>query len=769
MIIQKAKPNKFFLRILVLLVLVLPLLFACTEQKEEGENGLNESPFVSFESIGTFILSELNANQVGDIFIPSNDVNVNVNASDGGSIKQVTLFLNGTQVGSTSNTPYNFKVNFPNAGENTLEVEAVDNEDNKSEARASQKVIVDNQNPTLNVELIVNSTIVNLSQFPLDPLEVTDSVTIRATPSDESSGTDNTAVELTVGSNVITDTTNLGQQEYPLDLLVNFNEVKVINVSVRAIDAAGHKSDPVSFSLTVKEDVVNPGPVFDLPTVSIDVNRIEPQPINNPNCTITNCYEATISIPVRVEDETGTAVVSLIVDSVANGRFPIGDVSTFPYTFTLDTSEYPNNDKLTLITKVVATQNGQEIAGEDSLPVTIEVFNEAPPPVLSINSPASGDQVGGIVPVSVTIGQLTNSSYTLDINGDGAVDASVAGAELEGVFMEWVDFTGEVVDEQRLSNATINGTLFPTRAGNYETREGFDTNELANDTYTVRVTLPARLRTSPNGQIDITLIRTIQIDTDNSSRVPPSLLILSPTDFVGVARTIRDPDNAYVSVQATDNTGIDFIELRVFTGEDDTTPSRLIHSSGGVASVRVALPINFNADPVLPNGTDYIVRIVAEDVDKNRTFQDITVNLERSVDLGYELRQVRPIINTSFDQLTPCIQIQAPVPKDVTFSLITALGFFQDFSEVTNCTGPEVNANPVPVVTQPVAAGDTFDHLLKLPGEDVFRPLSGATGSGDPGFGIGFSEKGSYGFITQVITASGDIYITNTVVISVTD
>ena len=750
------KQNKL-LGVFFVLMLALPLLFACDEQNE-GASDLDKSPSVGFVSIGKFNLSDFSVNPK-NIVVPPENVEIIAKASDDVSVEKVTLFRDGTQVAIISTPPYNFEVDFTSAGEFTFTLEAEDNDGNTSES-VSQKVTVDNQKPSLNVDLIVNSSNIDVSQPPLPPVDKDDEVALLVTPNDDFSGVDGSSIELKING-VVRDEGNLGARTYLLHELVDFNTTSVISVSLKAIDAAGNESNPVSFSFTIRDR--ESGPDLELPTVSIDAVNIEPGAIDSSGCTLSACYAGTISIPVRVEDETGTAEVTLVIESEVLGKAPIGKVSTFPYVFTIDTLNYPNNDKLTLIAQVTS-EAGE---GNDSTPITIEVFNEAPPPVLSINSPASGDRVNGIVPVSVTIGQLTDSEYTLDLSGDGVVDASVSGAEQEGILLELIDFTGEIVDEQRLSDATVNNIITPTKGGSYETREGFDTNELANDIYTLRVTVKARLRNAPDGQVDVELIRTIQIDTDNTSRVPPSLLILSPTNPVGAVRTIRDSDNAYVSVQATDNTGLAFIELRVFTGieDDDNTPSRFIYASSEEVFTTVALPINYNADPYLLDGSNYTVRIIAEDIDNNRTFQDITINLERSVDAGYQLRQIGPITNTGI--IEPCLQLVSPVPKDVSFTLATALGFglFLD-----TCKGEgEVTLSPIPEVTKPVEAGDTFDHLLKTPLGVVFRPLAGATGATHSAYSIGFSEKGTYFFITQVITASGDIYITNQEAVSVTD
>ena len=738
---------------------MLPFLFACDEQNEEDLDG---SPAVGFVSIGEFEFSNLSGNQSQTIFVPPENVDVVVKASDNSAIEQVSLFLDGTQVASISDpvgVNYTFEVDFPpNSGEVLLEVEATDDAGNKS-ARISQKVTVDSQKPSLNVDLLVNSSEIDVSTPPLPPVDVNDSVTIIATPSDDSSDINDITVELKISGVVInnTATKNLGKQVYPLNQIVNFNLINVIDVSLKAIDGSGNESDPINFSITVRERTTEPE--LELPTVSIDTANIEPGTINNPDCTLAACYEDTISIPVRVEDETGTAKVTLVVDSEALGKAPISTVTSFPYVFTINTLEYPNNDKLILTAQVVSDAG----VGDDSAPVTIEVFNEAPPAVLSINSPADGDRVSDFLPVGVTISQLTNSEYTLDLNGDNVVDASAAGAGQEGIHIEIIDFTGEIVDEKRLSDTTIPGTVSPTRGGSYETAEGFDTNRLANDTYTMRVTVRARLKDSPDGQIDLTLVRKIQIDTDNTSRVPPALLILSPTNPNDSVKTIRSPINAYVTALATDNTGLAFVELRVFTGtvDDDATPSRYVYASAGEVATTVSLPINFNADPYLVNGNNYKVRVVAEDVDGNRTFQDIRINLQRSqADPGYELRRIGPIQNEAIFDTIPCIQIRHPIIVNEIYSLGVALDFVEDVIP-NNCTGVgQVSAYPPLKVGRPVNPGDRFDHFVLRAGDSAYRPITN-TGTNETGFSDGYPVQGTYYYVSQVCTADGDIYITN--------
>ena len=321
-------------------------------------------PVVDFVSIGNFLVNDNKT-----IYVTQQNVAVVVKASDNGAIIQVNLFLNGTQVASIIDPVgpnYVFEVDFPNLGENTLGIEAIDNDGNKS-ARISQKVTVDGQRPILNVDLLVNSNEVNISPPPF--VNENDLVTIIATPSDESSDVDDIAIELKIAGVIInnTGTNNLGKQIYSLNQIVDFRSTNIIDVSLKAIDSAGNESDLTSFSLNVRDGEPN----VPLPTASIDINNIEPAPINNSNCTLVACYKGTINIPVRVEDDTGTAKVTLVVDSKALGKMPIGTVSFFPYVFPLDTLNYPNNDKLTIIVQVVSEVG----AGNDATPVTIEVFN----------------------------------------------------------------------------------------------------------------------------------------------------------------------------------------------------------------------------------------------------------------------------------------------------------------------------------------------------------------------------------------------------------
>lgn len=491
-------------------------------------------------------------------------------------------------------------------------------------------------------------------------------------------------------------------------------------ITARAVNGVGGEG----LSAEVVVATSNPGAAPPAaPSVAIDPDRIQPQASFPEGCTSpSGCYSGTVSVPVRVEAALSSEIrsVELNINSEALGTRNLS-LSAPPYVFSVDTRDYPKNDRLTLRAKAVTTAGGEGVSD----PVVITVFNVAPPPTLAITSPASGANISGDLFVEVAIRELTDSGYSLDLNDNGVVD------EDEGFLIELIDFANVTVEERRINQSTTPN-LDAEASGSYVTVQGIDTTRLASDTYTVRATLPLRFK--PTGEV-ITLRRSIQINTGNVNRVPPSLLILAPTnEGPEDIKTIRDPDNAYVTVQATDNTGIAHIEIRMFQGDADadTTPSRFIYASGGETYTTVALPLNYNANPYLPDFAPYTVRVIAEDIDGNRAFQDMVVGLGRVAGGDYELMAERRV----------------PDPDDP-----------DEFIWVIAETVPRHTV--VRLTVSGLQPGDRFDHLIRKPGDDVFRPHYGITGVSYDSYRVGLSEEGTYDFLTQVTRSDGSIYTTN--------
>lgn len=380
--------------------------------------------------------------------------------------------------------------------------------------------------------------------------------------------------------------------------------------------------------------------------VSLDVNRIEPKatyPAADTECqsqigtTQLDCYSGIVSIPVTVNDETGKAAVTLIVKSEALGTAPLGVDDAAPYIFTLDTSNYPNNDVLTITARARRNQDGKTVT---SGAINIGIYNKKPLPTIAITSPNNGATLQGLVDVSFNISQPAGTAYTLDLDGKNGVAAadscgndSKGKARREGFLLEFIDFTSKVVAEQR-----VTAGVTATKSGAYRTLTPFKTIDLANDTYFIRLSVILR---DTNAGTDctkltednfVTLTRSIQVTTENANKVPPSLLIQEPVNIAGQPIPTYKNGTGFVVVNVSDNTTLAYVELRIFSDKEDatTTPSRYICSlRNQISQATVALPVNPNADPYLPTG-DYTIRVIAQDSEKNRTQQEVKVRIDRS-------------------------------------------------------------------------------------------------------------------------------------------
>ena len=532
--------------------------------------------------------------------------------------------------------------------------------------------------------------------------------------------------------------------EYPLDMS-NMPNGTQMKLSAKAINGFGRSSDMAEVTLTVAGPTSsNPNVPGPSPTVSIDPALIEPgaltpKPSGCDDSTGNGCFGGTVNVLVRAAAPVGSNLQEIIltIDSKVSGT-STKTLTDFPARFDVDTSGYPNNDVLTLSAKAVTEEDGVGTSND----VSLTVFNPAPPPALAITGPAGGSEVAGLLDIDVSVSQLSNSGYTLDLDQSGTVSGQ------EGFHVELIDFTGRIVEEFYMNSDYSSLNVNATRSGSYTARSAMDSTEYANDTYTIRVSLPALFNNgtgTTDDDITVTLVRSVVIDTNNKSRVAPSLLILSPTDEdLNAIKTIRDPTDAFISVQATDNGGLAFIELRIYEGDpvEDATPSRYVYYSDNKVAEKVALPIRFNANPYLSNA-EYTARVIAQDGEGNRSFQDLKVKLERvrGQDADYSTAQTGPRepIEDEDGNITGYGGVMTTVPVNTQVSLGT-------FS---------------------TEGGETYDHFVQSPGDYMYRPLFTSTSSGS--YDTGLSQAGTYYFITQVTTADGDVYLTNSTAISAKD
>jgi hypothetical protein len=488
------------------------------------------------------------------------------------------------------------------------------------------------------------------------------------------------------------------------------------SIVARALNGFGMESTSEAITVQVSSAGL-PGAPPAAPAVSLDASQIEPGPLMPAPTACANsgegCFEDVVSVPVKVDLPSGTSLenVELSITGSTRGT-TTRTTTTFPYVFEVDTRQFPNNEVLTLRAQARTTAGGVGTSNE----ILLTVFNQAPAPTLSVTAPTDGEVVRGELAVSVSLSRLSDSGYTLDINDNGRID------ENEGFFVEIVDFTGEALAERRINSSTTS--VNSTQSGSYTIAVPIDTTTMPNDTYTLRVTLPVRFMAT--NEI-VSLSRVISISTENVNLVPPSLLILSPNDRNGtLTRTIRDPLNAYVTVQVSDDVGLAFVEVRIFSGEadNDSTPSRFIKGySPPVLFDRVSLPLNISAHPHLWNSSElsdpdhfYTLRVIAQDGNGNRTFQDVRAKIERD----------------------PSVALTLSVPASV---------------RLPNFVPLSVSSSP------PLPSGTLYEYLVRAT-DSTFTPAfdSGFTTSTSIGYGV---EAGSYAFVVQATTPDGDIYLSN--------
>ncbi len=436
------------------------------------------------------------------------------------------------------------------------------------------------------------------------------------------------------------------------------------------------------------------------PKVNLDVSRVTPTPSPVSGCTVApSCYSDVLNVPVSVDDVKGGAKLQLLASWTVNGqpnRVLLPTVLTqAPYSFTVDTKQFPNNVNLEL--QVQATGSDKSTSASNT--ITLPIYNAAPLPLLNITNPGNAATVTGVVPVTVNISQLAGSEYTLQ--GD--------------IALSLIDFTGKIVATRTIAGAAVNND------GTYTTSQGFNTTEYASDTYL----LQAQITLKRGGSIS-TVTRQVTINTNNTNRVPPSLLILSPQqNNAGVVAVFKDSKNGYVTAQATDDTGLKFVEIRVYgLVDDDKTPSRYIVATGGSTDVVTSLPLNYNATPPLPDG-NYTVRVIAQDADGNRTFQETPIRIARD-----------------------------PNGSPVTLAASAKNVFIN--TTVTLTTGG-------------MPAGTRLEFFVRGPSSSTFTKFDEtqvAAGQSSSVVDAGVGGEGNYTFFTQAIFPDGSIYLSNQQVVS---
>jgi len=547
--------------------------------------------------------------------------------------------------------------------------------------------------------------------------------------------------------------------------------------------------DSPELNAEVKLSNIKPGPQV---IVGCNANT-------NTNPLLNGCFSEEITIYVTVTDETGEAEVTLqYFNKTQNEGYVIGTAKTQPYQFEFDTTQHQNGDVITFTP--VITSGEYSVQGITSEEITI--YNTELKPELSILSPADGDtEISGLLKVRVSLDNLSNNDFTLDLNGDNAVNHSSSATE--GVLVEFLlqDGNGDnklSVAEERMSDLNLEQTMHTRLDSKYQTPSGFDTSNYANREYIIKTT--AKVKQVSTGQV-FTLEDEVKIRTLNSGPVPPSVLILSPVnDPTGGSRVIRDASDAYIAVQGTDDTGIVHIELEIFTGDltYDETPSRFVVAYPELPATytKVSLPINYNAHPYIPDtpaGKEYIVRVTVEDVDGNRTHQDTTIRLDRAKESLYYLEQTGPDVPVLVQSSADTFVFQADGVADQTLNEEHSVATFEikkyflernadgtlavdasgdytvkrnSFGQATDDSGNILTIeqyNPLIANLSPSNLDGTerFDSLVRIDGQAAFVPYTD-TSSENPRIVVGLTEEKLTHYVRgQIITAEGHVYTTN--------
>ncbi len=725
------------------------LLFIITSCNTSGTNIIDDKPEVGFTKVHTTQVGSASAN----IVAPVGEVNIEVGASSASllnPIEKVTVaVVDGTQRGEDDSAPFVIPITFSSEGEYQLVAKAIDKNGRTSNEQTIMVTIVSSDGAQAGQAVPTASW-----RTPVQNETVSGNVLLEIEATDFNdpliSGDDGqiTKVEFFAGSHLIGagDLTSSNLYRFLWDSTGPTPSNSAFfdgewDLTAVVTDNEGYSA---SVTQTVKLDNAVAPPEIQ---AEVKVKNIRPTPkvlvgcVANTNSdpnfdpALLGCFTGSITVDVTVTDDTGAAEVTLryFNETQKEGNV-IGRSSTWPYQFEFDTTNHNNGDMITFSAEI--TSGEYSVQGPVSDPIV--VYNEILPPILTILSPTSEtSEVNGLMDVKVGVDNLSANDYTMDLNGDNVVDHG--SNALEGILVEFLLQDGNddnklAVADERISDANLIQTMFAELDGKYETPRGFDTSNYANREYILKAS--ARFKRISTGEV-FTLEDEVRVRTLNSGPVPPSVLILSPVNGSnGAARIIRDPSDAYISVQGTDDQGIVHMELEIFTGDVqyDETPSRFVQALIPASTyVKAALPVNYNAHPYIPNsppGTDYTIRVTTQDTDGNRTHQDTKIRLDRATQPLYYLEHVGPDIDNDGN----------PDVDDVVTFAIKKYGGSLDGTE-------------------------RFDHLVREHSEITFRPYTDAS-SVNSAFGVGLTKKDvTYYIQGQVITDQGEVYTTNTIAI----
>ncbi|MEM6429795.1 MAG: Ig-like domain-containing protein [Deinococcota bacterium] len=567
--------KRWYVWLSILLAAVLVLVACSDDDGDPPIMGTDAPPVIGFLSV-----SGLNPQSDSTLRVPPRfEVVLNPVARGGKSIARVELNVNGINLPSKTSSPWEFEIDFgaiTTTGPAIISAVAVDSQGLRSDP-ATQQVVVDATPPVV--------TIIS----PEEDEAISGDIEVVVTATDTGAGVRSLEVFFD-GESIDAEIFDTVQEQQTFTFTIPVSGDGGIisdgeNVIVaRALDGIGNVGVSEERTIITR----NQGAPIEPPNVEIRPEDITPLGGPIAGCTQLTCYQGTISVPVIVDDESGEAEVSLIVQSDL-GTQRLGPVSSFPYTFRVDTTAFPDNSTVTLIaegTIVDATEVSR------SEPVDITVFNSTTGPVSPVNIVESA-----IEPTGQPIPGCSSSQC---FRGVIRVPVAVRDAEGDAIVRLIVDgpFGTQVIGPL---------TAFPY-IFELDSRIYPDNTEL---------TLVAERRETEEGDPSVSSPVTITIF--NSDATPPTVNVVRPEN--GSERSGAIP----VTVEATDNeSGISRI-LVIFDG------ARVIDQSFETPEADVTfesiIPIvDEQTQEVLPDGAYTLVVEVTNGAGLTVVSDNITVN-----------------------------------------------------------------------------------------------------------------------------------------------
>lgn len=658
--------------------LLLLALTACGGQDAQQAR----PPTVGFSSVG-----DHNTVSSPAIYIPQNDVLVEVTVTRGSAdVAYVELMIDGTLAGKDEVSEFEFEVDLPGTSTYQLSAVATDVNGLKSEA-AVQKVTVDATAPEVEIT------------SPQDGASVSGAVDIVVSAFDAESGI--FSAEIVAGGETLP--FNVVDGKIVASWQTGSLPAGAYDVVARVWNGAKLQSE-ASITLTVAGDGSEPVP----PTAQILEDEIQPGPTSTAGCiNPEGCYSGTISVPVQVNDSDGVLVTLIVGSKLGSG--PVETQDKFPYIFSLDTTEYSNNEELTLTVETARVEGGLTFTSD---PVTITVYNAGAieKPELNITAPGEDEVVSGLLPVSLSVSKRSSdfkftSALTVDLIGPG----------------NNITATKVIPQSELVSNKTAAYTTEP-----------FDLIKPENDTYTLRAQVD--IIVDPDGVARTeTLQSFVHISTSGQGEDPPASLIRMPVRPNGY--DLNDPDSFPVLnrssglfIELSDDTGLAYVQVRLVCDVAIQKPGQncdgeplngyfLNKALGGTPGpvYEPILELDIDSSVYVPDDGNYMLEITTEDTAGNTNVEEIAVTVDRDQD------NILASDGAAFD--SGVVAVPNPTPEELNPSSATWF--------TRSPAGETTSANPIRVVS-------LFYFDGELTGFDVDAATDTAVD------GLVFGEEGDY-------------------------